>query len=263
MYYVYLIKSKIRDNEIYIGSTNDLRRRLKEHNEGMEVSTKRYKPWGLLYYEAYFKETYARMREKRLKQHGNAKLELKKRIGLHKSGAGFTLIEMAISIAIILILSGVVIGYSQGSRKGIELANNESKLLGLIFNAKTLSQSFALAPPANKQICAYGVHVDTDARIILVFQDLAGDTEDCNDSDNVFTVGEALPGPLDIFYLGDMLEFGPSTDLQDIVFIPPDPNVIINNDATLSSASIAVQAKEDEDANFEIVINSFGQISTE
>ena len=81
MWYVYVLKSKVRD-EIYIGSTNDLRRRLKEHNEGREISTKRYAPWGLYYYEAYLIEKLARMREKRLKYNGNASKELKKRIGL-------------------------------------------------------------------------------------------------------------------------------------------------------------------------------------
>lgn len=81
MYYVYILKSKLYD-QIYIGSTNDLRKRLSEHNDGQGISTKRYKPWKLLYYEAYHEETMARMREKRLKYNGNAIRELKKRIGL-------------------------------------------------------------------------------------------------------------------------------------------------------------------------------------
>jgi len=81
MWYVYVLKSKVKD-EIYIGSTNDLRRRLKEHNDGQEISTKRYMPWSLYYYEAYLMQKLARMREKRLKYNGNAIKELKKRIGL-------------------------------------------------------------------------------------------------------------------------------------------------------------------------------------
>lgn len=68
--------------EIYIGSTNDLRRRLQEHNDGKEISTKRYAPWTIFYYEAYLTEKLARLREKRLKHNGNAIRELKKRIGL-------------------------------------------------------------------------------------------------------------------------------------------------------------------------------------
>ena len=39
MFYVYIIKSK-RDGNLYLGSTNDLRKRVKKHNEGLVFSTK-------------------------------------------------------------------------------------------------------------------------------------------------------------------------------------------------------------------------------
>ncbi|MBI4036035.1 GIY-YIG nuclease family protein [Candidatus Daviesbacteria bacterium] len=81
MYYVYILVS-MSNNQIYIGSTNDLERRLLEHNNGEVFSTKRYKPWTLHYYEAFNMENLARLREKRLKYSGNSIRELKKRIGL-------------------------------------------------------------------------------------------------------------------------------------------------------------------------------------
>jgi len=81
MFYVYLLVSK-KNGEIYIGSTNDLSRRLSEHNNGKEVSTKRYLPWQLEYYETYAQEDLARARESKLKHHGNAVKQLKKRVGL-------------------------------------------------------------------------------------------------------------------------------------------------------------------------------------
>ena len=52
MTYVYLLLSKA-DGEYYIGSTNDLRKRFKMHNEGKVFSTKQRRPFELLYYEAY------------------------------------------------------------------------------------------------------------------------------------------------------------------------------------------------------------------
>ena len=51
MWYVYVIKSKTSDF-IYIGSTNDLKRRFVEHNEGLSTATKPYKPYELLSYIA-------------------------------------------------------------------------------------------------------------------------------------------------------------------------------------------------------------------
>lgn len=108
MFYVYMLKSKLY-NQFYVGSTKDLKKRFQDHNDGEEISTKRYKPWFLLYYEAYISEKLARVREQRLKHNGNALRELKKRIGLIKSGAGFTLVELLIVVAIVGVLSAGIL----------------------------------------------------------------------------------------------------------------------------------------------------------
>ncbi len=81
MYYVYLLQS-IAHNQLYIGSTNNLEKRIKQHNDGENASTSLYRPWVLVYYEAYPTEKLARLREKQLKYHGNAKRELYKRLGI-------------------------------------------------------------------------------------------------------------------------------------------------------------------------------------
>ena len=80
MYYFYLLQSLNRPNEIYTGSTVDLKKRLKEHNQGKTESSRRYKPWKLVYYEAYLSENDARIREQKFKRHGKGNDELKKRI---------------------------------------------------------------------------------------------------------------------------------------------------------------------------------------
>jgi len=79
MYYVYILKSK-KDNKLYTGSTNDLRRRFKEHNTGKVKSTKYRVPFELIYYEAYKAEKDARDREHNLKLRANALSQLKRRI---------------------------------------------------------------------------------------------------------------------------------------------------------------------------------------
>ena len=83
MFYVHLLRS-MKYEQLYIGSTNDLEERILEHNAGKSPPTARYKPWGLMYYEAYSTEKLARLREKQLKFHGNAKRELYKRLGVGK-----------------------------------------------------------------------------------------------------------------------------------------------------------------------------------
>lgn len=79
MFYLYILKSK-KDKNIYIGSTNDLRRRLIEHNNGKVLSTKSRRPFELRYYESYYDEDDARKRESSLKKDGRALAVLKKRI---------------------------------------------------------------------------------------------------------------------------------------------------------------------------------------
>jgi len=79
MFYVYVLKS-LKDDELYIGSTNDLKRRLKEHQDGKSFSTKLRRPFELIYYEAYKNEKDSREREQALKLRGNARRFLKERI---------------------------------------------------------------------------------------------------------------------------------------------------------------------------------------
>lgn len=64
--YVYLLRST-KSGGLYIGFTHDLKKRVAEHNSGLNRSTKPYSPWELIYYEAHRNEADARRREKYLK----------------------------------------------------------------------------------------------------------------------------------------------------------------------------------------------------
>lgn len=66
MFYIYLIEST-SGGHLYIGYTSDLKKRVKEHNRGLNFSIKPYKPWNLIYYEACVEESDARRREQYLK----------------------------------------------------------------------------------------------------------------------------------------------------------------------------------------------------
>lgn len=67
MYFVYILTNK-SNKVMYIGVTNDLRRRLYEHkNELVDGFTKRYHIHKLVYYESYKEIRDAILREKRLK----------------------------------------------------------------------------------------------------------------------------------------------------------------------------------------------------
>lgn len=65
MFYVYFLK--LSNGDIYKGVTNDLKRRVAEHNSGKAESTKNYRPVTLIGYEAYALKNDALRREKFLK----------------------------------------------------------------------------------------------------------------------------------------------------------------------------------------------------
>jgi putative endonuclease len=66
MYYVYVLQSK-KNNSFYIGYTEDLKKRFKEHNNGENISTKPFRPYALVFYEALIHKKDAISREKYLK----------------------------------------------------------------------------------------------------------------------------------------------------------------------------------------------------
>ncbi len=68
------------DNYFYKGSTNNLERRLYQHNTGEVDSTRPHRPFRLVYYEAYADETTARLRESAVKKSGSISVPLLRRI---------------------------------------------------------------------------------------------------------------------------------------------------------------------------------------
>ena len=85
MYYVYVLKSK-KSSHLYIGYTDDLKRRFIEHTRGGSLATKRDRPFALVYYEVYYSKKDAHNREKRLKS-------FKKGYRLLKERTSYSLIE--------------------------------------------------------------------------------------------------------------------------------------------------------------------------
>jgi predicted GIY-YIG superfamily endonuclease len=53
MFYVYLIQSIPRPEEHYVGFTEDLKARFRDHNSGKSVHTNKFKPWKLVGYFAF------------------------------------------------------------------------------------------------------------------------------------------------------------------------------------------------------------------
>lgn len=63
MYFTYILYSK-KFTRTYTGHTQDLEKRLKEHNSGKTKSTEPYIPWEIFYYEKFSTREEAVIREK-------------------------------------------------------------------------------------------------------------------------------------------------------------------------------------------------------
>lgn len=75
MYYVYAISSLER-NYIYVGLTDNIERRLSEHNTGKNKTTMAYSTFVLIYFEKCGNRIEARIKEKYFKS-GSGKEKLK------------------------------------------------------------------------------------------------------------------------------------------------------------------------------------------
>lgn len=69
MHYVYLLKAINFKDEVYVGFTTNLKKRLETHNSGGSFYTARYKPWVLHSYFAFSTKSQALAFETYLKSH--------------------------------------------------------------------------------------------------------------------------------------------------------------------------------------------------
>ena len=66
MYYTYVLRSK-KDDKWYIGSAEDVNRRVAQHNAGTVQSTKSRAPFDLIYHESFSTRSEARWQERKWK----------------------------------------------------------------------------------------------------------------------------------------------------------------------------------------------------
>lgn len=82
-FYVYVLES-LKDNKRYIGYTNNLKRRIEEHQKGKSLSTKPRLPMKLIYFEACTNKEDAQRRERYFKVTGGRRFLAKRLISYYK-----------------------------------------------------------------------------------------------------------------------------------------------------------------------------------
>ena len=79
MSFVYFLVAKPKYKISYIGWTNNLKKRLKEHNEGKGAKFTRGRKWKLIYYEVVKNKSTALKREYELKKNRKLRNLIKKK----------------------------------------------------------------------------------------------------------------------------------------------------------------------------------------
>jgi predicted GIY-YIG superfamily endonuclease len=67
MFYIYILESAANSGQFYRGHTDDLKRRLAEHNAGKCPHTSKSKPWKVKFYAAFDSMELAQKFERHLK----------------------------------------------------------------------------------------------------------------------------------------------------------------------------------------------------
>ncbi|MDD5544976.1 MAG: GIY-YIG nuclease family protein [Acidobacteriia bacterium] len=67
MYFVYILRS-LKDNRFYIGSTQDVEKRIRQHNAGYQPATRHRIPFELVHVESFQNRSEATARERYLKK---------------------------------------------------------------------------------------------------------------------------------------------------------------------------------------------------
>lgn len=135
---------------------------------------------------------------------------------------GYSLIEVVIVLAIIALLSGMVLTYTQTSRAQLALFTDEQKVVGLLNRAKTFTLEKRLQG-TSANACAFGAHFEKP-RTVIFFQDLSSSDPPC------------VSGSYDFLYDGaaeklDEVDLSPSVEIasfagtdsptRDVVFEAP------------------------------------------
>ena len=76
-YYVYVLKSKSLKSVTYVGYTNNLKKRIKLHNEGKGAKFTRGRKWALIYSEKYKSKKEAISREYYIKKNRTFRNKIK------------------------------------------------------------------------------------------------------------------------------------------------------------------------------------------
>ena len=187
---------------------------------------------------------------------------------------GFTLIELIIVIGIIGVLTGSLAFYGRSAERQIILFRDQAKIIEALLRAKSLAISTYSEADAP---CGYGVSFDPilSNKTFVIFKDLADDpacidlVNPLSDADNIYSGNymcdisdPGLNECVEKLTLDEKTIIFSNLTLRDIIYFPPNLDVIIDNNIARNTAEIKIQTF-DGVSERKITITNNGQITTE
>lgn len=154
----------------------------------------------------------------------------KSNLYLSASRDGFTLVEIIVSVAIVVILSGTLIVYSRRAEKQILLNVEKAKVAQAILRTKELTLAGFTKPPSNPPPCSYGFRINYTNETYSLFEYIPPAPTTC---DNILTITSITPNPpnyreTESNTLNPKLDFDTGPDrLGYLLLVPPDPKVLL------------------------------------
>lgn len=179
---------------------------------------------------------------------------------------GFTIIEMVITVAVISLLSGIVVGYSQRNESRLNLVRAVNQFILDFQRVQHLSMLLysGIQSDSNREsICGWGIYftedydsvtIDNPLDKYIIFSDI------CEPSSNLGNLlYDSNEGKEDKNLMKGVVIS--SINFKSLVFVPPEPTLYFSPDSLLQNVEIQFSLKGLPDKWIKVLIYPTGQIT--
>lgn len=180
---------------------------------------------------------------------------------MQKFKRGFTLLEIIVVIGIIVILSGIFIGFSQESRNQIMLNVEKARVVNLFSRAKSFALTGYTNPPSLPPPCSYGVKFSSSSYTLFEYTP----PDSCNSIEGITSIIPSGIREAEKTDFNSKIKIDPTgaDSLGYIIFIPPNllTKLFDQNGNEMPAPAKIYLKTVNGSATSEIVVSSLGQIN--
>ena len=196
---------------------------------------------------------------------------------MHHSRSGFTIVELLVIIAVMVIIATVTLVYNGSGRNEVNLSVQSAKIAGLLLQAKQLA--IASYDTGSSLVCGYGVYFDIPNQAYSLFAYSPQGAAECPDlstlessSTWLWHAGDAAKYSAEVWQVpipaGLTMTTGTvaNPSVETVIFYPPNPATVMvsadNGKNFESTSTLYVDLQTvDGQAKASISISPAGQVN--